>query len=186
LPLASRLPSCCRLDIQPPTRSSPHSLLLVSALEYSLEANAKTQEGTGHPDRDQQFQRLNERVSRHLKAREPAVSLDTKMKMVIGPYQNKSQEWRSKGEPEKVLVHGFIDPAVPKAIPSEVYDGGRGRILDGEAYNIAQPQTLIWTRMLFFIEEKFFFFFQVFYIRLHIQLEFFFISVGSFCMFTDI
>jgi Rhodopirellula transposase DDE domain len=102
LPLAFRLPSCCQLDIQPPTRSSPHSLLLVSALEYSLRANAKPLESTGHPDRDQQFQHLNERVSRHLKAREPVISVDTKKKVVIGPYQNTGREWRSKGVPEKV------------------------------------------------------------------------------------
>jgi len=92
LPLASRLPSCCQLEIQPLTRSSPHSLLLVSALEYSLQANAKTREGMEQPDRDQQFQRLNERVSRHLKAREPVISVDTKKKVVIGPYQNTGRE----------------------------------------------------------------------------------------------
>jgi hypothetical protein len=48
------------------------------------------------------------------------------------------------------------------------YDAGGGRILDGEAYNTAQLQMLIGTRVLFFIEEKLFFFFQVFHIRLHI------------------
>ena len=124
MPLASRLPSCCQLDIQPSTRSSPHSLLLLTALEYSLQANAKPLESTGHPDRDQQFQHLNERVSRHLKAREPVISVDTKKKVVIGPYQNTGREWRSKGVPEKVLVHDFIDPVVPKAIPYGVYDAG--------------------------------------------------------------
>jgi hypothetical protein len=30
------------------------------------------------------------------------------------------------GEPEKVLAHDFIDPVVPKAIPSGVYDAGEG------------------------------------------------------------
>ena len=57
---------------------------------------------------------------------------------------------------------------MPKAIPYGVYDAGEGRTLDGEAYNTAQPQMLIWTKVLFFIEEKLFFFFQVFYICLHI------------------
>ncbi len=42
------------------------------------------------------------------------------------------------------------------------------RILDGETYNTAQPQMVIGTRVLFLIEEKLLFFFQVFYIRLHI------------------
>lgn len=57
---------------------------------------------------------------------------------------------------------------LPKAIPSGVYDAGGGRILSGEAYNTARPQMLSGARMLLFIEEKLFFFFQVFDIRLHI------------------
>ena len=52
------------------------------------------------------------------------VSLDTKMKMVIGPYQNTGREWRSNGEPEKMLAHDFIDPAVLKAFPYGVCDAG--------------------------------------------------------------
>lgn len=72
-----------------------------------------------------------------------------------------------RGEPEKVLAHDFIDPVVPKAIPSGSTMRGE-RILDGEVYNTAQPQMLIRTSALFFIEEKLLSFFQVFYIRLHI------------------
>jgi hypothetical protein len=126
-PLAAGLAPSFRLalDIQPPTRSSPHSLLLVSALEYSLQANAKTLEGTDHPDRNQQFQHMNKRVSRHLKARESVISDTKNKKEVIGPCQNKGKEWGSKAEPVKVLLHDFIDPAVPKAIPYVVYDAGR-------------------------------------------------------------
>ena len=71
------------------------------------------------------------------------------------------------GEPEKVLAHDFIDPVVPKAIPSGSTMRGE-RILDGETYNTAQPQMVIGTRVLFLIEVKLLFFFQVFYIRLHI------------------
>ena len=107
--------------------SHPTVASLLHEMEYSLQANAKTLEGTDHPDRDQQVQHLNERVGRHLKAREPVISVDTKKKELIGPYQNKGLEWRSKGEPEKVLVHDFIDPAVPKAIPYGVYDGGKNQ-----------------------------------------------------------
>ena len=50
--------------------------------------------------------------------------MDTKKKKLIGPH-NTGREWRSKGEPEKMLVHEFIDPVVPKAIPYGVYDGGK-------------------------------------------------------------
>ena len=42
------------------------------------------------------------------------------------------------------------------------------RIFDGETYNTPQPQMVIGTKVLFLIEVKLFFFFQVFHIRLHI------------------
>jgi hypothetical protein len=64
-----------------------------SSLPWSPAAGrCQTQEGTDHTDRDQQFQRLNKRVSRHLKAREPVISMDTNKKVVIGPYQIKGWE----------------------------------------------------------------------------------------------
>ncbi len=52
----------------------------------------QTQVSTDHTDRNQQFQRLNKRVMRHLKAREPVISMDTNKKVVIGPCQNKGRE----------------------------------------------------------------------------------------------
>ena len=45
---------------------------------YSLQANRKTLEGTRHPDRNTQFEHLNERVRKQLAAKEPAISVDTK------------------------------------------------------------------------------------------------------------
>ena len=41
-------------------------------------------------------------------------------------------------EPEKVLVHDFIDPVVPKAILTGS-TMREERILNGDAYNTAQP-----------------------------------------------
>jgi hypothetical protein len=38
-------------------------LRLLKAKGYSLQANQKTREGTSHPDRDAQFQRINHTVS---------------------------------------------------------------------------------------------------------------------------
>lgn len=95
----------------------------LSEIGYSLQANMKTlEEGATHPDRDKQFQHLNTRVQRFLKREDPVISVDTKKKELIGRYHNKGREWRPQGEPEKVLVHDFIDPDVPKAIPYGVYD----------------------------------------------------------------
>jgi len=46
--------------------------------DYSLQGNAKTLEGTGHPDRDAQFRYLGDQVSAFLAAGSPVISVDTK------------------------------------------------------------------------------------------------------------
>ena len=48
---------------------------------YSLQANAKTTEGTQHPDRDAQFGYLNDQARAHLAAGDPVISVDTKKKL---------------------------------------------------------------------------------------------------------
>ena len=40
---------------------------LLRAMDYSLQANRKTLEGRQHPDRNAQFEHINERVRRHLR-----------------------------------------------------------------------------------------------------------------------
>jgi len=104
--------------------SHPTVAVLLKEMGYSLQANQKTLEGTDHPDRDRQFHYLNHCVGRCLKEGLPVISVDTKKKELIGRYHNKGETWQPKGEPEKVLVHDFIDPEIPKAIPYGVYDVG--------------------------------------------------------------
>ena len=89
---------------------------------FSLQANAKTIEGGQHPDRDAQFAYLNDRAGEHLGAGDPVISVDTKKKELVGPYKNGGTEWRPAGDPERVKVHDFIDPALGKANPYGVYD----------------------------------------------------------------
>ena len=91
---------------------------------FSLQANAKTVEGGQHPDRDAQFGYLNEQARGHLDAGDPVISVDTKKKELVGVYKNGGAEWRPAGDPEKVTVHDFIDPALGKANPYGVYDLG--------------------------------------------------------------
>jgi len=50
---------------------------LLHELGYSLQGNAKTQEGTQHPDRDGQFRYIAREVSRFQRLRQPAISVDT-------------------------------------------------------------------------------------------------------------
>lgn len=51
---------------------------LLHDLGYSLQANRKTPEGAGHPDRDARFEHLNRRVEEQLARGAPAISVDTK------------------------------------------------------------------------------------------------------------
>lgn len=112
---------------------------LLHAAHYSLQANAKTREGSHHPDRDAQFQYLNEQVKRFLAESLPVVSVDTKKKELVGPFKNGGREWQPQGEPEEVNVHDFADPALGKAIPYGIYDVGRnaGWVTVGQDHDTA-------------------------------------------------
>ena len=95
---------------------------LLRSLGYSLQSNRKTLEGARHPDRDAQFRHINERVAAAIAAGQPAISIDTKKKELVGEFKNAGREWRPKGEPAKTLTHDFPSDAEGKAIPFGVYD----------------------------------------------------------------
>ena len=57
---------------------------LMRQLGYSLQSNRKTKEGSGHPDRDAQFQHINQTVKAALDGGQPAISVDTKKKELDG------------------------------------------------------------------------------------------------------
>ena len=95
---------------------------LLAELGYSLQGNAKTREGSAHPDRDGQFEEIARQVSEFLAAGEPVISVDTKKKELVGNFKNGGREWRPQGEPEAVKVHDFADQELGKAAPYGVYD----------------------------------------------------------------
>ena len=95
---------------------------LLRDLGYSLQANRKTREGTNHPDRNAQFGYINRKVKQALAVREPAISVDTKKKELVGDFKNGGREYRPKGQPEPVRVHDFIIPELGRAAPYGVYD----------------------------------------------------------------
>lgn len=95
---------------------------LLHQMDYSLQANRKTKEGTDHPDRDAQFEQINRKVLAFQKRRQPVISVDTKKKELIGDFKQQGQQWRPKGNPRKVRVHDFADPELGKGIPYGVYD----------------------------------------------------------------
>ena len=95
---------------------------LLGKLGFSLQANRKTREGAQHPDRDAQFEHINAAVREFQATGEPAISVDTKKKELIGDFRNAGRELRPKGQPEPVRVHDFALPELGKAVPYGVYD----------------------------------------------------------------
>ncbi|MFZ3129915.1 MAG: hypothetical protein WA125_02135, partial [Desulfosporosinus sp.] len=59
---------------------------LLNEMGFSLQSNKKTIEGSNHPDRNEQFEYINERVNSFQDARLPVISVDTKKKELVGNY----------------------------------------------------------------------------------------------------
>ena len=95
---------------------------LLRRLGFSLQANRKTREGSSHPDRDAQFEYINALVMAFQGDGQPAISVDTKKKELVGDFKNGGRELRPKGEPEAVRVHDFAIPELGKVAPYGVYD----------------------------------------------------------------
>lgn len=95
---------------------------LLSQLGYSLQSNRKTEEGGIHPDRNAQFEYINEMIKQFESRGFPAISVDTKKKENVGNYANKGKEYEKKGNPKKVKVYDFIDKKLGKVAPYGIYD----------------------------------------------------------------
>ena len=91
---------------------------------YSLQANRKTREGAGHPDRNAQFEHIARRAKEFQQRGQPVISVDTKKKELVGDFKNAGREWHPAGQPPSVRVHDFLDDELGKAIPYGVYDLG--------------------------------------------------------------
>lgn len=100
---------------------------LLHEMGYSLQSNSKTREGKNHPDRDEQFQYINGLVKQSLTSGNPAISVDTKKKELVGDFKNGGREWRPKGKPEEVRVHDFKIKELGRAAPYGVYDIGKNK-----------------------------------------------------------
>ena len=89
---------------------------------YSLQANKKTKEGGDSPDRNAQFEFINELSKEFISCNDPVISVDCKKKELIGEYKNNGQEWAPVKNPIEVNVYDFIDKTNGKASPYGVYD----------------------------------------------------------------
>ena len=105
-------------------RSSPRSISrMLHEMDFSLQSNSKTHEGgKENPDRDKQFEFINEKTKEFQKNNSPVLSVDTKKKENIGNFKNNGQEYHKKGKPRKVNVYDFIDKEKGKVSPYGVYD----------------------------------------------------------------
>jgi Rhodopirellula transposase DDE domain len=105
------------------TRAS-HTLVshLLDDMGYSLQANKKVKEGSDHPDRDAQFNFINEKAKCFQSKNQPVISVDTKKKENVGEFKNTGREYCKKGNPRKVNTYDFPDKEKGKVAPYGVYD----------------------------------------------------------------
>jgi len=95
---------------------------LLKSIGYSLQANRKTIEGKQHPDRNAQFEFIAKRVKSQGRANQPAISVDTKKKEVLGNLKSDGKSYRKQNNPLQVNTHDFPDKELGKAVPYGVYD----------------------------------------------------------------
>jgi DDE family transposase len=95
---------------------------LLTESGYNLQANRKTEEGKGHPDRNAQFEHINRKVRSFQRRGQPVISVDTKKKELVGNYKNPGQEWEPEGQPRRVKSKDFPDKELGKVTPYGVYD----------------------------------------------------------------
>ena len=96
---------------------------ILDSMDYSKQANQKMlQVGDPHPDRNAQFEHINDTAAKNLKAGDPVISVDTKKKEKIGNFKNDGQEYRQKKDPRKVLDHDFPIEELGKISPYGVYN----------------------------------------------------------------
>ncbi len=118
--------NCRLLDIQERLDKQGHaiSLPVISRLlrqnDYSLKANAKQLEGKQHPDRDRQFEYIQQQRVKHQAQGQPVISVDTKKKELVGNFKNAGQIWCQT--PERVSTHDFPSDALGRAVPYGIYD----------------------------------------------------------------
>lgn len=116
---------------------------LLVELGYSLQSNRKTNEGKNHPDRNAQFEHIQQTVQQFQQRAQPVISVDAKKKELIGEYKASGQEWQPQGEPVPVNVYDFVDKTLGKAIPYGVYDlsHNQGWVTVGIDHDTAQLAT---------------------------------------------
>ena len=92
-----------------------------------MQSTRKRIEGTNQPDRNEQFNHINNRARLVLQMDNPVISVDTKKKENVGLFSSSGKEWRPRGQPIPVLTHDFPSQRDGKAIPYGVYNMGKNK-----------------------------------------------------------
>ena len=69
---------------------------------FNLKGNKKTREGKSNPDRNEQFQHINDTAIVFMENNDPVISVDAKKKELIGNFKNNGKEWKAPGEVDEV------------------------------------------------------------------------------------
>jgi hypothetical protein len=93
---------------------------LLNELDYSLRVNRKTIGETKHPDRNQQFNIIEETKNRFRNTGEPIISVDSKKKELIGNFKNNGVSWSKMVK--EVLSHDFRSQAIGIGCPFGIYE----------------------------------------------------------------
>ena len=103
------------LDLSPSTLSR-----LLEEQGFRLRVNAKRYAGPPHPDRERQFEYLEEQKEEFFQADHPVVSVDAKKKELIGNFAQAGRAWGRAAE--RVNDHDFAKDALGRAVPYGIYD----------------------------------------------------------------
>ena len=96
---------------------------MLKMLGYGLQADKKTLTvKPSHPDRNEQFEHINEEAKKAASEGNPVISIDAKKKEKIGNFKNNGQTYQPHKTPIEVLDHDFPIPELGKATPYGIYN----------------------------------------------------------------
>jgi hypothetical protein len=96
---------------------------LLKRLGYGLQADKKTLTAkSSHPDRDAQFEHINDEAKKACANGNPVLSIDAKKKENIGNFKNNGQTYQPHKTPLEVLDHDFPKAELGKATPFGLYN----------------------------------------------------------------
>lgn len=93
---------------------------LLKKSRVSSKSNVRSLSPPAHPDRNRQFQYIQEQRYVFECLKWPIISVDTKKKELIGRFYNPGQVWCEEGS--SVSIYDFPSGALGKAVPYGIYD----------------------------------------------------------------